>query len=253
MYIKNKKFKIATILGIITSAIALFTAIQGLVTVSIMENFFVLFDEMMNVVVDPSTGMTYLEVIEQTGVISVDEFRTVIYIIVLAMFVILLVVSIASLFVSIFSIKDGSLNRQEFQKKNVKHIFFVVFMGLLAFSIAGDIVSILSLIAFILALIDIVNNHKVLKLHNVSENENFYDNAGEENFFDYKKNPIPEERKEEVVEISQEDIIKQEEKKQKLEETFELLSKLEKSYKNGEIDEETYKRMKATIMDNLNN
>ena len=33
MYIKNKKFKIATILGIITSAIALFTAIQGLVTV----------------------------------------------------------------------------------------------------------------------------------------------------------------------------------------------------------------------------
>ena len=173
MYIKNKKFKIATILGIIASAIALFTAIQGLVTVSIMENFFVVFDEMMNVVVDPSTGMTYLEVIEQTGVISVDEFRTVIYIIVLAMFVILLVVSIASLFVSIFSIKDGSLNRQEFQKKNVKHIFFVVYMGLLAFSIAGDIVSILSLIAFILALIDIVNNHKVLKLHNVSENENF--------------------------------------------------------------------------------
>ena len=68
-----------------------------------------------------------------------------------------------------------------------------------------------------------------------------------------RKIQIPEERKEEVVEISQEDIIKQEEKKQKLEETFELLSKLEKSYKNGEIDEETYKRMKATIMDNLNN
>lgn len=252
MYTKNNKYKVAAILGIIASAFALFTAINGIFSIAIMENFFVVFDEMMNMVIDPETQMTYLDMIEQLGIFTIDEFRTMVYMILVIMFSILIVVSIVALLLSIFSIKDGSLNRQEFQKKNVKHIFFVVFMGLLFTSIAGDIACILALIAFILALVDIVNNNKVLKLHNVTQDENFYENAGEENFFDYKKNPIPEERKEEVKEVTQEDIKAQEEKKMKLEETFKLLSKLEKSYKSGEIDEESYKRMKETIMNNLN-
>ena len=247
MYTKNKKYKIAAILGIIACSITIITGFINFFAVAVIDTFFQLFDEMLAVVIDQSTGTTYYDLILQLGIMTIDEFRTLTYILVLVMYGLLIFTGIIGLLLSIFSVKDGSLNRQEFQKRNVKHVFFLIFMGLLAFSIAGDIPVILSLVAFVLGLIDVINNKKVLKIHNVTSETNFYENAGEENFYNYKKNPVPEEKKEDVIEI----VETEEEKKArqiKLEEAFELLSKLEKSYKTGEIDEDNYKRMKETIM-----
>ena len=250
MYSTNKKFKAASILGIIAGAFSIFYGIEGLLSYAIAENFFVLFDEMLQMVVDYETGMTYLDLINELGIFTIDSFRAILYVILVTISVISLVFGIVGVILASLCVKDGSINRQEFQKRNVKHVFFVISMGLLVVS-GADITFVLALIAFILALIDMTNNKKQLKIHNVSADENFYERAGEENFFDYKKNPIPQE----VVEVKEETVeekIEKEEKKMKLEETFELLSKLEKSYKNGEIDEEAYKRMKNTILDNMN-
>ena len=70
MYTKNNKYKVAAILGLIASAFALFTAINGIFSIAVMENFFIVFDEMMNMVIDPETLMTYLDMIEQLGILQ---------------------------------------------------------------------------------------------------------------------------------------------------------------------------------------
>jgi len=55
----------------------------------------------------------------------------------------------------------------------------------------------------------------------------------------------------EVKEVKDEKEVKVD--NEKLNQVYELLSKLEKSYKNGEVSEEDYNRMKQTILDNYLN
>ena len=67
MYTKNKKYKIAAILGIIACSLTIITGFINFFAVAVIDTFFQLFDEMLAVVIDQSTGTTYYDLILQLG------------------------------------------------------------------------------------------------------------------------------------------------------------------------------------------
>ena len=148
--------------------------------------------------------------------------------------------------------KDSRKDVNEFQAKNKGHILALVFLGVAflesgstmgstvfdALSFVSIAYEVLCVMSFVFILLEIRQNKRAF--------DNFAYAAAEQPTFN---NP------DEVIDVevtssedNQEEVT--EESNKNLDELYDLLSKLEKSYKNNELSEEDYQRMKETIINN---
>lgn len=261
----RKRFNLATLFGIIASSLLLLSAIVCMVLTLPPDAFAQIFDELLR---NPVFGEMINEAI--TPEVPLSIVATIFYIVFIVFNVLSALMAIPALVLSLINQKDKYLSVDEFQKRNKVHIGLLITFGIgylgnsySMISIFDETLSILStisialfIVGFIFALKEILFNKKVYDAQNnsvvdmvtpVNNNVTINENG---NVVLKKKNENDEvkvvEEKEIVEDIKADN--------DKLNEVYELLSKLEKSYKNGEISEEDYKRMKETILKNyLNN
>ncbi len=284
----NKKFKLSTIFSLISSFILLIFGIVGVIYFSSQERFILFFEEYMNLPIN-TAGTTLKD--QLLYVTNLENFIPLMYIMFIAYSVFNIISAIVCLVLSFICLNDYHLSCKVFQNRKPLHIAYIVFVGISWFSVevaVGSLISILLvllnlvvnvlyLIAFIFGIISIrYNTKRFAELHSDNvplENvnvEEFNEGKGQllnstfnedqsERLEDLNQEKLSDEWKEELQE-KQDEIENQEVEKEgikptidneKLNQTYELLAKLEKSHRNQEISDDDYERMKKTIMDNL--
>ena len=158
------------------------------------------------------------------------------------------------------------LNLINFNKRKTLHVFYIVFLGLgfaffdtnivTTFSPYGSLFGLLETAIFVLYIIAFINairgvsiNSKIVNSidgYNTQASKRYY--SGYNNHEYENVNEVYETAKEdEVIDVKEEPEVNN---NVDYEELYTLLAKLERQYKSGEVDEETYKRMKQTLLDN---
>lgn len=248
---KKKKYNIAVILTYIASVLTSLLAIISLVIIIPLDNYASFFSSL-------KADEIYGEMISLLVASGTDEayISTILYIVFIILSIISLLLAVPSLVFALLNKNEKNLTNEEFQSHNKKHIWFLISIGLGYFSNTYNLVSslvqeisllnsaatILYVIAFFFALMTIIKNKKALK-QNVQEVDNGntifdFENDNDNNENGNDNNNVFLDNHE----------VKADPKK--LDKVYELLSKLEKEYKNGEIQEEDYIRMKETILNN---
>ena len=188
--------------------------------------------------------------------ISIEEmyqFFDVIQIVLIFISLIAALLCIPGIIFLSIAAKDSKCDVNTFQSRTKKHVLALVFLGV-AFvessNAMGSIVlaelSVLSIAETVLCILSFV-----FILSEVRMNKRYFDNQVFVSSSNVEEAIDVEDKKEEdpFAQYRQEETQTQEDKNS-LEELYELLSKLEKQYKNNELSEEDYKRMKQTIIDN---
>ena len=180
------------------------------------------------------------------------------------------VLSIPCFVLSLLSFKDSSLDANEFQKRNKKHIFLLISFGLAylanSYELGSTVVPTLSIFSLAAGVLIIFGFFKVLQqirfnkyYLKVLQAKKAQEEAKEQQRYTFEQTRF--ETNNQGNQIGEENLaqpeIKEEVKEQpselekvKLDELYSLLSKLEKSYKNGEVNQEDYERMKKTLLEN---
>ena len=186
------------------------------------------------------------------------------------------IVGILGLVFSIIVSKDIHYSVIKFHKKRGLHIAHIIIMGVCGETTATSLLTLTDLsiittaagilfsLALLFGIIGVAVGGK-----QYSSLMNYNKRAQYQNEFQAKlnvDNPVVEEVKEEQTEVTQEVIEEKVELEQvestpvnekvplsqeEVENIYSLLAKLEREYKSNQIDEESYKRMKDTIIDNL--
>jgi len=268
MQFEKGKYKVACIMGIIISSICILLCTVTIIFNSDLDSFKEMYTYYMDSLME--TSPEYANMIYSYG-IDLNELGRVAYVIYILIQCASMICFILCLVFALVTFKDYELDAKSFQKRNALHIWYLVSLGLCWFnSDAADasfiaawldisvIISIACWVAFFIALSDIRTNKRVaryLDTHGDIHDRPYYTQG------DYKQPQQEEVKKEDYniepqgQEISVEEkpspSVKQPEGSN--EDMYELLAKLEKRYKNGEISEEDYRRMKKTILDNYLN
>lgn len=255
----RRKYKTATFMPLIASSIMIFLSIAtmiGVLSESVFPKMYYGLIEQMNIIYgDIEAIFTELE-----G--DATTLRVLIFTMFLVFSILGLILSVPATIFSILCLKDYSLEVESFQKRNKLHVFqFISIILLIVASninvssyLFGSFVSLLSLAITIISIISLVNVIREMtinrRLANNQENESEVNNR----YQSYQEQTFEEtepENKETVIEKEKPQV--KEVDKGKLEETYELLAKLEKSHRNGELSDEDYERMKKTILDSFVN
>lgn len=246
----RSKFKLAIIFAIIS------------LSVGIVNGFFGAFKLLDRTVFESVYNVVMMEGFE---ILPTDELYVQMYDSIQVLLIVFSFVGgllcIPGLVLSILCVKHHSLSIESFDRKRTLHIWTLIMIGIGFFSMSNGMGSsvnylismlsgpseILIIIAFFMMLYEVRLNKRQMRLSNRYSNEYPTKTFSKENVIDVT--PVVTKSPEELEKEKQE----KEEKLQKYEELYSLLAKLEKSYKNNEITEEDYKRMKETILSNFNN
>lgn len=254
----KKRFKLATVFTIIASAFCIFNGFIGAIGLffdEVYNSIWQYFISMANLTV-PSNPMGQREFIEM-----LDLIKTYMRVILIVLNLVVGLSAIPSLVFAIICSNHNEYSVEAFQRKNGLHIAFLVFIGISMnysaggstasfvsdlFSLLDTVAAVFLTISFIFALIEIIQNYRSVKLAekycNVSSQEvkpTFENKVEQQKPLEAEITPVVESEKEVKV-------VKQD----NLEELYNLIAKLEKSYKDGEISQEDYERMKNTIINN---
>ncbi len=281
----NQKFKLSIIFSLISGFILLVLGIVGVVYFASQERFILFFDEYLN---QPTSadGTTLNDLL--SGLVDMDYFMPMMYIMFMGYSIFNIISAIVCLVLSFICLNDHHLSCKAFQSRKALHIVYIVFVGISWFSIEcsvgslissllvllSTVASVLYIIAFIFGIIGVRYNTKRLaelysdedpfknmsakefnegteklmkSLFSEDQNELQEDDFNQEELSDERKQELQEEKFNETEKVEEKPVVDN----KKLNETYELLAKLEKSHRNQEISDEDYVRMKKTIMDNL--
>ena len=250
----KKRFKLATVFTIIASAFCIFNGFIGAIGL--------FFDEVYNSIWQYFMSQVDVSNINDPEIYEFLEYlQTILRVALIGANVLAGLSAIPSLVFAIICSNHNEYSVEAFQRKNGLHIAFLVFIGIsMNFSAGGstasfvsDLFSLLDTVAavfltisFIFALIEIIQNYRSVKSAekycNVSTQEvkpTFEDKVEQQKPLEAEITPVVESEKEVKV-------VKQD----NLEDLYNLIAKLEKSYKDGEISQEDYERMKQTIINN---
>lgn len=252
----NKKFKAAMILSVVVTSIVIFVALISLITLGSKEVFkekmlglFEIEDDtlyLLGVELTSLVGLTTEQINEEIALLTATYYSMNLICSVLA----IIFAGIALAF-SIVCIKDCNLDVNTFRQRKKFHItigvmlifvfittsFFVSGIIYSSLSLITDLVHYASLVNFILVFVGIKSRPMYHYIPPEPANAESINN--ENNVID------------EVSPVSSESKTQDEETIKKLQEGYELLAKLEKSYRNNEISYEDYERMKNTILENF--
>ncbi len=247
----NRKFKVSTILAIIALSILLLQYFINSITLIPYDRYTAYFNSYLK--------PYYIEIY---GPSEIENFKKAFYMAVVVVNSFGLLLSFTGLILSIISLCDCKLPFTKFQKRKALHIVYVVFVGLnfifsnvggmvetyvTSFIISISIHSTLLLIALIFAIIALVSNKTSERIQ-----KNYLKYGNDPFAKDENGNSIYAKEKEEEEKLHKEYLIKKQHVEEELKDTFEQLSLLEKSYKNGEISEEEYQLKKQSLFQILN-
>ena len=261
----KRRLNVPLILALIGSGLSFVLGLVGLIYLSKYRNFFAFYKEYLGQ--EFEAGQTIEQyILTLFPSITVANLRTIIYSYFVASSVLSVVMCIPAIIFAILCFKDNENSVEEFQARNKLHIWLLVSIGLaylgngyemcsLVFEELG-IISIGAVVVLIIAFIKII---KVMRLNSyafkLSQIRKAQEEKQEQDRYSYDQsrfepasnegNQIGEENLDKPV-INEEPTVDQ----SKLDEMYELLSKLEKSYKENNISKEDYERMKKTILDN---
>ena len=256
----NRNFKRAITLTYVAVGLHLLVLLFSFIYFSVHKTFAEFFVLISSTVIEE--GTTLGQMFEELGLLAEH-----LYIGILTMNIIYLVFDIILLVFALLCRNDHKLNLIRFNRKNVLHIFYIVFLGLgflvfdstliSTFSPYATLASLLETATFVLYIIAFVNaikgvytNSKYVTSidgYNTSTSKKYYEGYTNHEYDNI--NTVYEENKnDEIIDVKEE---KTEENNVDYEELYTLLAKLERQYKNSEIDEENYNRMKQTLLDNF--
>ena len=261
----DRRLKTPLILVLIACGINIICALLGLIYLAQYDNFFAYFELMMNTEIEE--GMTILSYISSLlPDFSAEKLRSILYVYFIVTNVFSILLSIPGIIFSSITFKDNDISVEDFQARNKFHIWLLVSIGLAYFSnsyeMGSAIYSVLStfslavivllVVAFIKVLRAVRYNKYAFDLYLVrkakeeKEQANDYEFKPANNEFEYEHGrQIGEENLDKPVSETRPSI-----DQSKLDEMYQLLAKLEKSYKANEITFEDYDRMKKTILEN---
>lgn len=156
--INNKKFKASTIISIIISVYCTFTGVMLLLNAIFQTNSFLqAYDVIMSIFTNN----------EEIPVEQIKLIGTTVYVSLFIGYLINIILSAILLFFSIKSYKDLRLTPKNFQEKKKFHIAYAVFILVVGFVVDNGnydigLEGVLLLIAFILALVGMKDNQKIL-------------------------------------------------------------------------------------------
>lgn len=256
----NAHFKRSILLTLIGLGLNALVLLFSFIYFSVQKTFAEFFVLISPIVIEE--GTTVGQMLEQLG-ITAEYF----YVGILTMNIIYLAFDVILLIFTLLCRNDHKLNLINFNRKKVLHIFYIIFIGLgflvfdtnlvSTFSPYSSFTSLLDTATFVLYIIAFYNaikgtyinskfltsidgyNNSASKKYYQGYSNHEYDNVNEE----YEKG-----KEDEVIDIVDND--EENDNHIDYEELYTLLAKLERQYKNGEIDEENYNRMKKTILDN---
>lgn len=263
----KRRLKTPLLLGIIGSSIIFVLGLIGLIYFVNYRNFFELCEVILNEDVSGEGITLQATILELFPFLTVENIRTTMYIYLIISNVLAMVLSIPNIVFSLICMKDVSLDVEAFQKRNKLHIFLIISFAISYIansyeqaSMISQGISFVSIGAVVLMFIGFIKTIQEVRLNKYYYNMLQARKAQEEKMqnerysFDKSKFNQPEGNQ-----IGEENLEKPEIKEEvkvdqsKLDELYSLLAKLEKSYKNGEITEEDYQRMKKTILENYMN
>ena len=253
----RKKYKVSLILGLVSSSVAMLLSLISLIYFAIYQNFVLFLDAILNTT--SSDGRTILEMLTTLG-IQVSEIGVIIYVMMTTFNIMSLLLAVPGFVFSLLGFRKLNLSPKEFQAKHKFNIWRLIGIGLTIESITlqstallHDLLSTLStlvqaasIVALIFGIVTLVENRKMVK----QEEQRVYDAAYTPVYNEVKNKEDSDVLQEVLNEIDAEENVQPEAEPSKLDEMYDLLAKLEKSYKNGEVSYEDYERMKKTILDN---
>ena len=252
----NKSFKNSITLSLIAVSMNLMVLLISFCYFLPHETFAVFYNDFTSIILDGE--LTVGDYFAENGVTA-----EIFYISVLIIHILSLLFYGAILVLAILCRNDYKLNAFLFNKRKVLHVFYIILIGLGFLTYGNSLISlytvygaftslfelasfVLYIIAFIFALKG-VNHYKNLVYsingYNSNVTKKYYQGYDKTEYDNVNK--VYEEVKEDEVKDKDEVIDKVD-----YEELYLLLAKLEKQFKNGEVDEESYKRMKETLLNN---
>lgn len=260
----KRRLNLPLILTLIGSGLSLIIGLVGLIYLAQFKNFFSLYEMIVNQEVQ--AGQTIEELILSiVPTMTSTNLRTMMYSYFIVSSVLSIIMCIPAIIFSILCFKDNECSVEEFQARNKYHIWLLVSIGL-AFigngyemgSMVFETLSIFSTGAIVVLVIAFVKVVQTMRLNSyafkLSQARKAQEAKEEQDRYSFDQsryestsegNQIGEENLEKPV-VNQEPVVDQ----SKLDEMYELLSKLEKSYKENKISTEDYERMKKTILEN---
>lgn len=255
----NRNFKRSITLTYVAVGLHLLVLLFSFIYFSVHKTFAEFFVLISSTVIEE--GTTLGQMFEEVGILAEH-----LYIGIFMMNLIYLGFDIVLLIFALLCRNDHKLNLIRFNRKNVLHIFYIVFLGLGFLVFDSSLISVFSPFAglaglletaiFVLYIVAFVNAIKgVYTNSNYMSSINGYSSSSSKKYYEgytnheYDNvNTVYEESKnDEVIDVEEE----RQESNVDYEELYTLLAKLERQYKNGEIDEENYNRMKQTLLDNF--
>lgn len=207
-------------------------------------------------------GVTFAMMFEEFGVTAEAFYLAILFINILTTVMVLAILTF-----TLLCRNDHKLNLFNYNRRRTLHIFYIICLGIGFLCLDSNLIStfspyasicsllevavfVLYLIAFIFALKGEITNSKLANSiggYNRYESKKYY--SGYSNREYDNVNEVYEAPKVDEVEEKEELPSETVSKEKDYTELYELLAKLEKQYKNGEIDLETYQRMKKTILE----
>jgi hypothetical protein len=207
-------------------------------------------------------GMNIAEMFEEFGVTA-----EIFYLSILLINILTTIMVLAILTFTLLCRNDHKLNLINYNRRRTLHVFYIVCLGIGFLCLDSNLIStfspyasicgllevavfVLYLIAFIFALKGEITNSRLANSiggYNRYESKKYY--SGYSNREYDNVNEVYEAPKVDEVEEKEELPSETVSKEKDYTELYELLAKLEKQYKNGEIDSETYQRMKKTLLE----
>ena len=261
---KKRRLNLPLILTLIGSGLSLIFGLVGLIYLAQYKNFFGFYEMFLGQEV--AQGQTIEDLILSiVPTMTTANLRTMMYSYFIVSGVLSILMCVPAIIFAILCFKDNECSVEEFQARNKYHVWLLVSIGLAYMgnsyemgSLAFDALSIFSIGAVVVLVIAFIKVIQVMRLNSYAFKLSLARKAQEEkeaqDRYSYDQtryestsegNQIGEENLEKPV-VNQEPTVDQ----SKLDEMYELLSKLEKSYKENKITSEDYERMKKTILDN---
>ncbi len=251
----NKKFKISIIFAIIGTSLMLLNYIINAISMIPYHRYLTIFDSVLK--------PYYLQfLVEIYGISGLEDFKLYYYLYIVISNILGMLIALTGFILSLVCIKDCKLSFSDFQKRKTLHIFYIVFIGLnLVFKGINNFLEIYSpssylsssllgpvfLLALIFAIIAVVTNKTSARIQN--------------NYLTYGNDPFAKDENGESIyanekkieeKLHDEYVIEKQQSEENLKNAFEQLAQIEKSYKNGEIQEEEYKNKKQELFRQLN-
>ena len=162
----NVRFKTPILFGLICSSLTIILGIVGIVYLVNYDNFFVFFEEFMSEEYIEGTTLESM-IFQYFPSLTIDTLRTFVYIYFIVSGVMAVVLSIPCFVLSLLSFKDSSLDANEFQKRNKKHIFLLISFGLAylanSYELGSTVVPTLSIFSLAAGVLIIFGFFKVLQ------------------------------------------------------------------------------------------